>query len=254
MNKFKLYQLILVVLLCLYSIMSCSTGDSSNSTTSQDVLIKKIISSEGWSETFSYDGNKLIKIAFDDGTSRLVTYSGNYIIKSEIRDASNTFRGEYQTFSYLNNRISQQKNYFNNIITSQEDYVYNSDATIITCTIKNYNSNGVISSTLITKYYIDLNGSLVKKEQEGLGAFGITVTTTIFTYDTKNGIFKNILGYSVIPSVIMGKFNLISETSPNINIANSYQYNNQNYPISSTETTRVGNSNSNRVVSYQYLY
>lgn len=244
----KTYTYLLSILFAI--LMSCSSGDSLNSSTSQDVLIKRIISSEGWSETFSYDGNKLIKIAFDDGTSRLVTYSGNYIIKTEIRDAGNTFRGEYETFSYLNNRVSQHKSYYNNIIVYQDDYSYNSDGTIITITGKNYNSSGVLSSTSNKRQYIDSNGSLTKTEI--LNSSNVITQADSFTYDVKNGVYKNILGFSAVPSMMMGKFNLVSHISPYINVVYNYQYNNQNYPISSTETTRVGNSN--RVVSYQYLY
>jgi hypothetical protein len=230
--------------------MSCSSGDSSNTSTSQDVLIKKIISSEGWSQIFSYDGNKLVKIIFDDGTSRVVTYSGNYIIKTEIRDASNIFRGEYETFSYLNNRISQLKSFYNNIIVLQQDFNYNSDATIITVSEKSYNSSGNLIGTSYKKQYIDSNGSLIKTEN--LNSSNVVTQTDNFTYDVKNGIYKNILGFSVVPSLMMGKFNLVSHISLYNNVVYSYQYNNQNYPISSTETTRL--SNGSRVVTYQYLY
>lgn len=244
----KTYTYLLSILFAMF--MSCSSGDSSNSTTSQDVLIKKIISSEGWSETFFYDGNKLIKIAFDDGTSRVVTYSGNYIVKTEIRDASNTFRGEYETFDYLNNRVSQHKSYYNNIIVYQGDYIYNSNGTIITINEKNYNSSGVLSSTSNKRQYVDSNGSLTKTEI--LNSSNVITQTDNFTYDVKNGVYKNILGFSAVPSMMMGKFNLSSHISPYISIVYSYQYNSQNYPISSTETTRIGNNN--RIVTYQYLY
>ena len=241
-------KLIYLLGITLILLQSCSSGDSSDSSIGQSVLIKKILYDNGSFENFSYDGNKLLKISNEDGTSIVITYTGDLITKSEIRDKSNTLTGEFQTMSYLNNRLAQHKNYDNNILFLKEDYNYNSDGTrTINGTTYNY-INGSYEGTYVKKQYFDAVGNIIK-EEEGLNANNIFETTTIYQYDTKNNPHKNITGWIIAEgSGGDGLFNnVIKETSGTI-YTYKYEYNDQGYPISSTMTT--GNS----TYSSQYFY
>jgi hypothetical protein len=244
----KIIYLIGVTFLML---QSCSSGDSSGSSSSQDVLVKKIVYNNGGVENFSYDGNKLLKISFEDKTSRVITYTGDLITKSEIRDASNTIIGEFETMSYLNGRLAQYNGYNNNILIDKDDYNYNIDGTrTIAKTTYNY-INGSYEGTTLKKQYFDAVGNVIK--EEGLNANNTINSTTIFLYDSKNNPFKNITGWIILGAGGLGMINNVTKMSSysggftNITTYN-YQYNDQGYPISQIETT------GNYTDSYQYFY
>jgi YD repeat-containing protein len=239
-------KLIYLLSISFLLLQSCSSSDSSGSSISQSVLIKKIVYDNGEVENYSYNGNKLLKISFEDGTSRVITYTGDLITKEEIRDESNTLTGEFSTMSYLNNRLMQVKFYYNNILFHKDDYNYNVDGTrTITETyykIINFSD----ARTSVKKQYFDSAENVIK--EEGLNANNTINSTKIYQYDTKNNPHLNITGWINVEGSGPDKINnLIKETSSTI-YTYKYEYNDQGYPISRIMTT--GNS----TYSEQYFY
>jgi hypothetical protein len=247
-------------------LQACSTNESSdNKNSNQTILIKKIIPTDGiatpgnYTYIFSYDTNKLLKIDYEySGAyigSSIYTYSGDFITKIEGKNLNNITSG-YFTLSYSGNNISQVK-YFNsnNIMTFQEDYTYRGDRTY-TVNIKRYDDLGVYNYGYIEKLYLDSDGNLVKYEK--FNANNVVVKTLTYTYDTKNGIYKNILGFNFLPRgaakgglpYLIGCYgNEISITGITKTSIN-YEYNSQNYPTSLTSY----NSSGVKSGSYQFIY
>ncbi|WP_396171227.1 hypothetical protein [Flavobacterium sp.] len=240
----KIIYLLSITLLILQSCSSPSSTESSNPTSSQSILIKRIVSTQGGIENFVYDGNKLLKILFDDGTSSVFTYTGDLITRIEIRDATNTFMGEFYTISYLNNKVSQRKSYHNNILVNNQDYTYNSDGTITIIVMTYSDLNGNYQGTGIYKNYLNSVGNLIKQEYSS-GNSG--TSTKLFTYDTKNSPYKNILGYNAI---IDDSINNLTNTNSigGLNQTYNYQYNDLDFPISQVEITQYVTYNT------QYYY
>lgn len=227
-------------------LQSCSSGDSSGSSTNQDVLIKKILSDNGSIENFIYDGNKLLKISYDDGTSRVITYTGNLITKEESRDESNTLTGEFSTMSYLNNRLVQVKYFYNNVLFSKHDYVYNIDGTRTKTETYYEVINFSNAGSSLTKQYFDAVGNIIK--EENLNANNTVNGTTTYFYDSKSNPHKNITGWIIAEGSGTEKINnLIKETSSAI-YTYKYEYNDQGYPISRIMTTGTS------TYSEQYFY
>lgn len=231
-------------------LQACSTGVEENSS-SQGGLLKKVLGADGTFCNYSYTGNKLLKLTWNDGTSRVISYSGELITRTEIRDSNNNFNGEYETMEYFNGKLTLYKSYYNNILISNDNITYNADGTrTITELSYNYN-NGSYQGTSLMKQYFDLAGNISKVEY--LNQNNSISQTETYIYDNKNNPTKNIIGFS---NGVWGSSglanNLIKKTISGTGINQitnySYQYNNQNYPVSQVSTT--GNSTS----SCQYFY
>ena len=231
-------------------LQACSSGDDSNSS-SQIVLIKRIVGADGSYCNYSYNGNKLLKMLWNDGTSRVISYSGELITRTEIRDANNNFNGEYETMEYSNGKLTLYKNYHNNILISNDNITYNIDGSR-TVTELSYNYiNGSYQGSSIMKQYFDVIGNISKIEY--INQNNTINQTETYIYDNMNNPTKNITGFinGVWGSRGLAN-NLIKKTTTGTGmnqITNySYQYNNQNYPVSQVSIT--GNSTS----SCQYYY
>lgn len=229
---------------------ACSTGDDLNSA-SQGVLIKRIVGADGSYCNYSYNGNKLLKLTWNDGSSRVIVYSGELITRTEIRDANNNFYGEYDTMEYSNGKLTTYYSYSNNILISKNIIVYNVDGTrTITELYYNY-INGSYQGSSKMKQYFDVVGNISKIEY--LSQNNTISQTETYIYDYMNNPTKNITGYT---NGVWGSRglvnNLIKKTTSGTGINQitnySYQYNNQNYPVSQFATT--GNTTS----SCQYYY
>jgi hypothetical protein len=258
----KIFFLISITFLIL---QSCSSGDNSNSSDSnQELLIKKIvpvnaITTDDIIQTFSYNGNKLQKVTYEQGTYLgilIFTYTGDYITKIERRFANNNFSG-YYAISYSGNNVSQVK-YFNsnNIMTIQEDYTYRGNRTY-TVNIKRYDDLGVYNYGYIEKLYLDSDGNLVKYEK--FDSKNIVVKTLTYTFDSQNGIYKNILGFNYLPRgtakgglpYLLGHYNNeIGVVQGSSKSTSQFQYNSQNYPISAT----YFNSSGVKRGTFQFIY
>lgn len=234
---------------------SCSS-DSSTESTSSNLLLKQIVEGDavfGGSLTdFTYNGNKLVEIKRNidsDIYSDIYTYTGNVITKIEKFQVYNVGTPDEQTnllskdeFQYnANNQLVQFKT-----TTPGSDmervttYVYNSDNTV---SLEQYeNSPGSAPELLKTGTITLQNGEIVKlqivKEFDSY--------TDNYTFDTKNSIFKNVLGYDkLLLTHIIGKQGsftfvdtIVGGVSHNFVNGNEfeYTYNSDDYPITGTQS------------------
>jgi hypothetical protein len=237
--------------LCTSILLICSCSENEPvGEEAPNILIEKIISSDGKIQTFRYSGNRLDTIVYDKDSAIVYSYSGELISKAEILDSNYEPTGKYETYSYSKNTRSK-KYYHNNILIKEEFFTYNLDRTFVK-TIKKYNiSNNALIGSLIEKNYLDLNGNIIKKEK--LEENNSISQTDSFTYDDKNGMFRNLLLSVYFSNVGKGANNLTNhQSSSGTNITYTYQYNDFGYPISSTETKKI--LNINKIVIYNYFY
>lgn len=229
-------KIFLFLSISLLVFQSCSSGDSSAS--SSDVLLKKAIWNDGSIYDYTYQGNKISKIMGNDGAYSNFTYTGDLITNVESVDPNNSYYG-HDEFLYSGTNLTQIKEYQGNLLKRKIDFVINNDNTR-TRTHTVY--NGSNTTTIIYKEYY-LNDEMIKEEK--LNANGSVNYTTIFTYDNKNYIYKNVLGYkNIINWYDFGGplHNTVKtvNTSANYNNTTNYffEYNSDGYPTSVTSTNQ----------------
>lgn len=226
---FKLLTISFVIL------QSCSSDKAENSSEAiQDILLKKVIYSDGSNLNIEYQGNKLNRYTSSDGSYSEFIYTGDKITRENKYSASKKLT-EYADFAYSGNSLSEVKEYIGIVLYRKVSFVKNSDNTI-TRTHSVYSGISP-KSTIYKEHY--LNDQKVKQEQ--FGPTGAIVNTSTYTYDDKNCPTKNILGFKYlngwlndnstdnnIMNVIESKFT--SQTT-------TYQYNSNGYPTNETNTS-----------------
>jgi hypothetical protein len=226
------------VLALLFS--SCSSD--SDSPAVGGTLIKKIIDTDNLGDVlttnFTYNGNKIVS-AIDDTeeTDMYFTYTGDYITKLEYKLNDGTV-DQIDNYSYdsTGRLISMVSTRPAVEWGNKEVYTYNADGTVSA----SYYSGDDLTQTVLDgtgKIYFT-NGEVSKIERYD----GMTLEdTTTYTYDTKNNIMKNVVGYSKINfaySTADGvNHNITSENSTLHGlISYSFVYHDNGFPSSSTET------------------
>ena len=239
---------------------SCSSEN--NSSSDAIILPKKIVhvGTNGFGDDvfdYSYVGNKFLEIKYNQQTFVKYYYDGNLISKV-VRYFPDNTKDQETTYQYDNNEklISEKRNYFidNEISVTEIYYTYETDGTILFSKYNGeLNNNGVIIET--GKYYYNNNNDMIKSVNT-LISTGEEFTTN-YTHDTKNSIFKNVLGWNKIISNFDGKVNnVLTSSTYNSNGAllndssyyNAYIYNNLNYPTSVSTTI----NNNTSTVNYFY--
>lgn len=238
----KLIYLLSITFLILQSCSSDENGNSDSNETNV-VLVKKIVNSIDGEINLSYNGTKLTKMTFTGGGYVNITYSGDLIDKMEWF-SSNNVSEQRNEYSYSSNKLTQFKLYSsNNKLEEISNLTYNSDGSI-TELISIYNGKTLPSSTISYKKYFDSVGNIIKQEQF---SNNVVIATRFYTYDKKNSPFKNVTGINIVGISGLGFFsknNILSEeisstSSPQMtkDVANTYQYNSQDFPISKTSTS-----------------
>ena len=182
-----------------------------------------------------------LKMVADDYTTNF-TYNN----KAQVTKVVESDGFEY-AFSYTGDQLNKIVETERNAVTT---YTFQQSGTNVTLNIKRvFNSqeyNGTVKLVVDSKgnlindedftYSYDANGNIVKMTTE----YGDEVD---FTYDTKNGVFKNlnlpkwvvayILDYK--PNMTNNALSMIYESDEdpedNMTSAIQYQYNNDNYPV-----------------------
>lgn len=188
-------------------------------------------------EEFIYDGNKISEIKeyvndiFDGNT--IIYYDGNLPIayKRYVKNKVLMWEGtsKYSNSGQLVSRIDLDWEGWKNVGTKTE-YIYNSNGTI---TAKSYSGDEKNQTKLeyITTYTV-VNDMIMSKSSVS----GTDIRTETYTYDTKNGPFKNVIGLTIFDRGAWygQKHNLIKEivTSANFQHENIYEYtyNSDNFP------------------------
>jgi len=236
-------------------LLSCSTNSSNeeSNSSSGSGMLPKTSTSGSKTTTYNYNGNKIVNILSSDGGSATFTYNGEFIIaeNSVINNGVSGLYNSTSTMNYSNNLLSSyaQNGGFTNYSDSDtinKTYTYNQDGSI-TENVNIIHTNSLGNTTITVNKYIRFysQGNCIKAEAYGPvnGIMTLTDTRT-YTYDTNNNSCKNITGLYAYyhPIGVANNNNIISETNKNANgvitktIQRVYQYNSQNYPISMAET------------------
>lgn len=236
--------------IAIVSLASCSDSDNESSTNpSTDVLPKKIVWEQddpdgfNYEITYTYNGNKLIQGTDNDGTIERYTYTGDLITKiEEIYDGVVEFQ---ELFEYdSTGRLVLHK--YQELLDDYQErnvLVYNTDGTV---TQNSYNETLNSTATVPSVYTLSFeNGEMTKIVQQGYSTYK-------YTYDGKNSPFKNVTGYAAVSYITHGDFetegknqnilSVVDQTHNQSYMANTIQYNANNYP---TKVTSVAVFDSN---------
>ena len=232
---------ILILFLFTGFLWSCSSDDDNGGATSTlPVKIDFTEDGETFNVLFSYNGNKISKMKYSLGspggnTEAVFEYEGDKITKMTLDLVVGVITN---TYTYENNRIA----------TMTTDYGRDGS------TLYTYNwleDNKVRKSggdcDCYTDFYIT-NGNVVKTVE----SFAESLTEINYTFDNKNGIFKNVEGFQYLieeDNLFFNRNNVTKEVTTagdNTSTTNySYEYNNKDYPTKQTE-----NADNNLIITY----
>lgn len=236
-------------------LFSCSSDDSSPTNqipVSQNLLLSKIVEDDalfgGNTTNLTYNGNKLVEINRYEQESDMYTYSGDLITKIEKFNV------------YLSGTPNEDR-----VLVSTDLFVYNSNnqlvefKTILESTplerVTNYvyNTNNTVTFQQHEYYPSELpelvkTGTITMQNGE-IGTLQVVKTfdsfTANYTYDTKNSMFKNVVGYDklIFTHIIgtQGSFTSGETVLAGIshNFVNNgeleYTYNSDDYPITAKQ-------------------
>ena len=228
-------KLILILSIALL-LNSCSSDSNSNDPASTDVLLLKTITDDDGDITFfNYNGNKLASITNStNDIFQTFTYNGNLIIKMELQSPDPTIVGTSFNFNYSNNILTSQTIYSGNFLNNTFTYTYNPDGSVT-----------VLSDYSMSKRYFS-QGNCIKEEyyETNFNNVMTLVRTQTFTYDNKNFYFKSQAGYYGTSNGLGGSLNneigSITKNASGVttrvtNIV--YEYNSQDYPINAVQTS-----------------
>ena len=238
--------------------------------TSDDLLIEKIIFNKGtsdeYSESFSYDGNKLTRINHGGGFINVYSYDDNdNLVKDEYFESG--ILAAFVALKYDSDKklTEYTETFFE--VSGLDDrqyrhvYTYNDDGTITSKVFLNEDDAGfeLDYTETITK----ANGNILKISDDE----GYSINSK---YDDKNGIYKNIHAIEVLNilsenefgALLYGNTNNIltyveTDTNPDAselyNDKYEYTYNDNNYPLSSIYTSDLGTEDED-VETIDYIY
>jgi hypothetical protein len=240
----KLFALLAISFLIL---TSCSKDETVLPITAKQNL-PEVSSFKNNRAVYTYTGNK-ISIIDSPGKLFTFTYSGNLITKIVVKQTQGDYSDTYETVNEYdtNDRLVKEIVYTSQIATKTV-YTYNSDNTIYFEMFQgdSTNQNSLYRTGVI---YLNSNNEVIQKDQY---LNGILSEREEYTYDNKNSVFKNIIGYNRIFSIFgydhkIGRVNnitncrYISYAPFNSDVSNpsEYTYNSDNYPESIS--TNYGN-------------
>ena len=235
-------------------LVSCSSDDSTTppNPTSQNLLLSKTVEVDAFlgnfTTNYTYNGNKLVEINRYDEESDIYTYTGDLITKiekfnvylsgtpDEVTELVSTDLFEYNS----NNQLIEFKTTIpNSQMERVTTYVYNNN----TITFEQYenfpgNTPELLKTGTITMQDGEISTLQVVKTFDSF--------TANYTYDNKNSIFKNVIGYDklMVTHIIgtQGSFTSGDTVLGGIlhNFVNNgeldYTYNADDYPITAKQS------------------
>jgi len=253
----------LILILCIGILLnSCSSDSNSNDPANTDVLLLKTLTDDDGDITFfNYNGNKLASIT--NSTNNLFetyTYNGNLLIKIELQSPDPTIVGTSFIFNYSNNILTSQTIYSGNFLNNTITYTYNPDGSVTD-----------LSDYSMSKRYFS-QGNCIKEEYYETNFNNVMTlsSTKTITYDNKNSYFKSQSGYlgtsNGLGDSLNNEIGSITKNASGVttrvtNIV--YEYNSQDYPINAVQTSTpyypypTGNSSypgSSTITTESYTY
>lgn len=230
------------------------------------VLLTKVVNTEenGHIEItqFEYDGDKLVKMSsgYEAGTwstENIITYTGDLITFTKDRDSRNE-EGEttytYDSQKRLKTVIETSRN-SNRAHTTTRNYTHNADGTVVVREIKKTDyTDPQRTDTEIEKIitYTVVNGLITKVEENANGV----ISTSVHTYDDKNGPLKNVRGIKEIVFELFNEraisslpHNRVSSVEGQDRATYTYEYNDNNYPKKVNVVYSAGEGE-----TYEYFY
>lgn len=246
--------------LCLFSVallflVSCSSDDSSTppDPASQNLLLSKTVEVDAFfgnfTTNYTYNGNKLVEINRYEEESDIYTYTGDLITKiekfnvylsgttDEITELVSTDMFEYNSNNQL---IEFKTTYPNSQMERVTTYVYNNNNTVTFEQYENFpgNTPELLKTGTITMQDGEISTLQVVKDFDSF--------TANYTYDNKNSLFKNVVGYDklMVTHIIgtQGSFTSGDTVLGGIshNFVNNgefeYTYNADDYPITAKQS------------------
>ncbi len=211
---------------------SCSTdsNDSPEIETDDSTLLKKTIEtdSEGevYTTNYTYDGNKLISVISDGGYKNIYTYENNNLVREDqyidgdlvayvILEYNTEGKVSIFTESFLEASGLSPRKY-------KHIFTYNNDGTITTEVYGSYSGS---EFELDWTEIITLDGKNIIKVNS-------SDDTISYTYDNKNGAFKNIHAIEVLNFLTENEFGQLIYGNTNNATSIKYEYSS----VVSTET------------------
>jgi hypothetical protein len=218
-------------------LQSCSS-DSSNDSATSTVLCKTIkinkASGDIYREEYTYNGNKFSQINFyknDNFEKKInILYEGNLFKEAKSYNIDNKLEATI-TYTYNDSGKIISKLAINSDPNANDSSkticTYNQDGTITELV---YSGNQITQNRLeVTTTFTLLDNHIIKEEV-------VNGRTYTYKYDTKNGPFKNVIGFDwyFTGKNFSGGFkhNVIEDTGSNYN----YTFNSVNYPILRTSS------------------
>lgn len=221
---------------------SCSSSSDSSSSSSTLKLHQQIITgnpADNNTATYTYNGNKLLRIDNTDGTYTKVYYTGDLVTKFEYYDDTN-FLIEQSTYTYnAENKLASYTYLgFEQDTAEKEVFTYNANGTISSSYYYGNSATAAPTDLQTTRLITLLDG-----EVHTTVSTGNDNTTYTYTYDTKNNPYKNILGFDKLGGYADGEnlgimHNIVTESHQNpgssaITDNYAYTYNSSDFPLTS---------------------
>jgi hypothetical protein len=253
----------IVSCICLLVLNACSSSDSSTPATESDILVTKTIEhyandNSSVTTNYTYNGKKLVSTLDSDGYKEMFTYTGDLITSVKWYDDTDTLL-TLETFTYnSSNQITQYVlNDYDTDHGRKEMYVHNSNGTV-SYTV--YNGDNTTQTNLLASGTFYVTNGEVTKIETTTPAPSSTSSMHIYTYDTKNNPFKNILGYDKMnytnEEAIGVSHNILTDhfTSNGGSddlYTTTISYNGLNFPVTASE---VEGTNPTTEISTEYFY
>jgi hypothetical protein len=196
---FTLMKKLLTLIFFALLFASCSSDSDSDSASTSGILLQKIIrqNENGTTTTMTYVYNGKKMLTFGDGTiSYKVFYNGNLVTKIESYNLNNLMSIFYFTYDSSEKLVQYKLDSPNLLRVWRNTYVYNNDNTI---SVSQYDAFDGGTETLQTqKYFLDSEGEIIRIEKYN----GTNTAITLYTYDTKNNPFRNVVGFDKLLNII----------------------------------------------------
>lgn len=228
----------LILILCIGLLLnSCSSDNNSNNPASTDVLLVKTITDDDGDITFfNYNGNKLASITNStNDIFQTFTYNGNLLIKQELQSPDPNIVVTSFNFNYSNNILTSQTIYYDNFLNNTFTYTYNPDGSVTE--LSDY--------SMWKRYYSQ--GNCIKEEYYTTNFNNVMTlySTKTITYDNKNSCFKSQAEWQGTlnwgpSSLINNEIGSITKNASGVTtrVTNTvYEYNSQDYPINAVQTS-----------------